>query len=189
MNYYNIAVYSSIRKRTGPVSIEFENISIARFTFVPLLSSHPPMRITNSSLKWKDLTVTRKLNLIIKVAFQVTSMLLTDVGDQMYLWQVWDIGDRFRMKKITNITKKVANIMFLAPKSEICHQLTIVNDLSKSALKFQTIWILDHFSLDISSISQNDFTLFRQILKLKKKHRHFRRVSTTRKNHWSQVQF
>ena len=28
---------------------------------------------------------------------QVTSMLVTDVGDQMCWWQVWDIGDRFRM--------------------------------------------------------------------------------------------
>ena len=27
----------------------------------------------------------------------VTSMLVTDVGDQMCWWQVWDVGDRFRM--------------------------------------------------------------------------------------------
>ena len=27
----------------------------------------------------------------------VTSMLVTDVGDQMCWWQVWDVGDGFRM--------------------------------------------------------------------------------------------
>ena len=27
----------------------------------------------------------------------VTSMLVTDVGDQMVGWQVWDVGNRFRM--------------------------------------------------------------------------------------------
>ena len=27
----------------------------------------------------------------------VTSMLVTDIGDQMCWWQVWDDGDRFRM--------------------------------------------------------------------------------------------
>ena len=27
----------------------------------------------------------------------VASMLMTDVGNQMYWWQVWDVGDRFRM--------------------------------------------------------------------------------------------
>ena len=33
-----------------------------------------------------------------------TSMLVTDVGDEMYWWQRWDVGDRF--EEIDNIIKK-----------------------------------------------------------------------------------
>ena len=43
-------------------------------------------------------------------------MLVTDDGDQMCWWQVWDVDDRFNTK-ITNITKKVANLMILSPTS------------------------------------------------------------------------
>ena len=64
----------------------------------------------------------------------VTSMLVTDVGDQMCWWQVWDVGDRFRMFVIdlihnekTNITKKVANIMILPPTSENSHHHKVIN--------------------------------------------------------------
>ena len=39
----------------------------------------------------------------------VTSMLVTDVGDEMCWWQVWDVGDRFKNhqhnKKVANITQ------------------------------------------------------------------------------------
>ena len=71
----------------------------------------------------------------------VTLMLVTDVGDQMCWWQVWDVGDRFRMlvtdsgcwwpiwyiEIITNITKKVANIMILPPTSQISHHHKVTN--------------------------------------------------------------
>ena len=42
-------------------------------------------------------------------------MLVTDVGDQI------DVGDRFNIEKIANVTKKVSNMMILPPKSEISH--------------------------------------------------------------------
>ena len=60
----------------------------------------------------------------------VTSMLVTDVGDQMYWWQVWDVDDRFTMLMNDERcwwTKKVANIMILPPTSEISHHLKVTN--------------------------------------------------------------
>ena len=74
-----------------------------------------------------------------QVGKKVTLMLVTDVGDQMCWWQVWDVGARFRMLmtdlihnvfqfgKITNITKNVANIMILSPTSEISHHNKVTN--------------------------------------------------------------
>ena len=43
---------------------------------------------------------TQKIKSLISISCStgwVTSMLVTDVGDQMCWWQVWDVGDRFRM--------------------------------------------------------------------------------------------
>ena len=48
----------------------------------------------------------------------VKLMLVTDFGDKMYWWQVW---------KITNITKKFANIMILPPTSEIGRPYIVTN--------------------------------------------------------------
>ena len=45
-------------------------------------------------------------------------MLVTDSG---YWWPIWSIG------KITNITKKVTNIMILPPTSEISHHHKVTN--------------------------------------------------------------
>ena len=57
-----------------------------------------------------------------------TSMLVTDVGDQMFWWQVWDVDDRFRML-VTDLIHwenhqhngKINNIMILPPTSQIGH--------------------------------------------------------------------
>ena len=66
-------------------------------------------------------------------------MLVTDVEDQMCWWQVSDVGDRFRswisgwlwqiwyIEKITNVTKKVVNIMILPPTSQISHHHKVTN--------------------------------------------------------------
>ena len=41
-----------------------------------------------------------------QVIVMVTSMLVTDVGDQMCWWQFWDVGDRFGMLVIDLIHRK-----------------------------------------------------------------------------------
>ena len=41
--------------------------------------------------------INMKYRLYISDVLKVTSILVTDVGDQMCWWQVWDVGDRFRM--------------------------------------------------------------------------------------------
>ena len=64
---------------------------------------------------------------------RATSMLVTDVGDEMCLWQLWDVGDGFgcfcRQHPLSlNISvghqqpKDVTNIEILSPTS-VCHQL------------------------------------------------------------------
>ena len=57
----------------------------------------------------------------------VTTMLVTDVGNKICWWQVSDVGDHFKMNAtdwrclITNIPKKVANIVIMSPTSYIGH--------------------------------------------------------------------
>ena len=65
---------------------------------------------------------------------EVTSMLVTDVGDRMCWWQVWDVGDRFRMLVNDLIhwenhqhNKKVAKIMILIPGSQTSHHQKVTN--------------------------------------------------------------
>ena len=51
-----------------------------------------------SDCSWERLNPDRKTpGKQIRSQTEVTSMLVTDVGDQMCWWQVWDVGDRFRM--------------------------------------------------------------------------------------------
>ena len=64
----------------------------------------------------------------------VTLMLVTDVGDQMCWWQVWDVDDRFRMLVNDLIhwenhqhNEKVADIMILTPTSQISHHHRVTN--------------------------------------------------------------
>ena len=66
------------------------------------------------------------------VRWSVTSMLVTDVGDQICWWQVSDVGDRSWMLMTDliheeNHQHKVANIMILSPTSEIIHHHKVTN--------------------------------------------------------------
>ena len=74
----------------------------------------------------------------------VTSMLVTDVGDKMCWRQVKDVGDRFNTLKNDNITKKVANIMILPPKSEISHHHNVTN-ITKSPTSLSPIQSLRRY--------------------------------------------
>ena len=56
---------------------------------------------------------------------RVTSMLVTNVGDQICWWQILDVGDRFRML-VTDLihrnhqhNEKIANVMILPPTSDV----------------------------------------------------------------------
>ena len=69
--------------------------------------------------------------------FRVTSMLVTDVGDQMCWWQVWDVGDKLRQLPtshscvlwchstsyydVTNMQKNITNLLFSSPISQNGH--------------------------------------------------------------------
>ena len=81
---------------------------------------------------------------------KVTSMLVTDVGDQMCWSNVetkcvgQQLVTRFRcwwpiefIEKITNITKNVGNIMIQPPTSEISHQH---NDVTNITVTTNTFW-------------------------------------------------
>ena len=50
---------------------------------------------------------------------RVGSMLVTDVGDSLYWWQVWDSSNQFEM--VVDFIQKDSNIMILPPSSENCH--------------------------------------------------------------------
>ena len=55
------------------------------------------------TIKSDNFTGDKWLNFLEDNKVWVTSMLVTDIGDQMCWWQVWDIGDRFRMLMINLI--------------------------------------------------------------------------------------
>ena len=79
-----------------------------------------PMKISidNHSLtKWSLEFEMLKLKLLmLKVLW--SSMLVTDVGDEMYWWQVWDVGDRFnKMVHWGNHQRNEKRIIILSPTS------------------------------------------------------------------------
>ena len=85
---------------------------------------------------------------------KITSMLVTDVGDQMCWWQVWDNG---YIEKITNITKKVANIMILSPTSEISHHHKVTN-ITMSPTSLSPFWRQKWLSpTSLGNLSSNPF--------------------------------
>ena len=55
-----------------------------------------------------------------------TSMVVLDVGDKLCWRQDWDVGDRFKMMKIPNITKKNKNIM-IRSSAQISHHHKVSN--------------------------------------------------------------
>ena len=73
----------------------------------PSISSRLKVKSILPMLKscWRKLVTWFVLNYYLNPFFNdefvgiilVTAMLVTDVGDQMCCWQVWDVGDRFRM--------------------------------------------------------------------------------------------
>ena len=79
-------------------------------------------------------------------------MVVTVVGDQMCWWQVWDVGDRFRMlvTDLNNITKKVTNIMILLPTSQISHHHEVTN-ITMSLTSLSPIFSLEWFWIPISN--------------------------------------
>ena len=93
-------------------------------------------------------------------------MLVTDVGDQMCWWQVWDVGDRFRMF-VTDLinwenrqhNEKVANIMILPPTSEISHhnKVTYITMSPTSLSPKRNLWNPHIKSQDLES---HDFNVW-----------------------------
>ena len=73
--------------------------SLSHFCFGIWIRGHPPknrlqenfMPIPESGVMIPD------FNLIMKGIIWITSMLVTDVGDHMCWWQVWDVSARLRM--------------------------------------------------------------------------------------------
>jgi len=57
----------------------------------------------------------------------ITSMLVSDIGDQICWWQVWDVGDRFRILMTNFIHWKITNIMILPPTSDISRHHKVTN--------------------------------------------------------------
>ena len=67
-------------------------------------------------LCFTDLKRIRKVDpmnwkLFVNMVYWATSMLVTDVGDEICWWQLWDIGDRFEI-----LVAETAN-MILSPIS------------------------------------------------------------------------
>ena len=67
--------------------------------------------------KWLQISI---LIFLTSWYLSVTSVLVTDVGDEMCRWQVWDIDDRlemlvkiFNIVKIANVTKNVTDLLKL----------------------------------------------------------------------------
>ena len=87
-------------------------------------------------------------------AIFATSMLVTDVGHEMFWWQLWDVGDgfgHFRHQHLLffNImlfviyrrvptSKNVTNIEIPSPTSENCHQDKVTN------IQLSPTWIHKH---------------------------------------------
>ena len=80
--------------------------------------------------------------------WMVTSMLVTDVGDEMCWWKAYGVGDGFRhfghynpLSFYVDIghkhLKDVTKIEILSPTSKICHQLRFTN-ITVTALNINT---------------------------------------------------
>ena len=89
-------------------------------------------------------------------------MLVTDVRDQMCWWLTWYI------KKITNITKKVANIMIRPSKSEVSHHHKVANiTMSPTQLCHQYHSILN-FNFEL--FYRGGLTMFARKVMLRTRH-------------------
>ena len=85
------------------------------------------MRYSKTARKWD-------FNAWSDHAETVTSLLETNVVDEMWRWQVYDIDDRATLSitdwiqwKNTNIKRKVGNILIRSPKSLIGHNQEVTN--------------------------------------------------------------
>ena len=78
----------------------------------------------------------------VKELVWVTSLLVTDVGDEMGWWQLHDVGDNF-MRLVTVLVIWIIHYLFtlasstniqkMSPRSKFCHQHPkIVNNLKSS---------------------------------------------------------
>ena len=94
----------------------------------------------------------------------VSSMLVTDVGDQMCWWQVWDVSDRFRMlvtdlihwgnyqhHKVTNITMSPTSL------SPLKSGIRIFNFFAGRSDQLFCPWFPE-LNLDLQNLIQMDST-------------------------------
>jgi len=94
-----------------------------------------------------------------------TSMLVTDVGNQMCWWQVWDVCDRFRMMvtdlivshchKVTNITMSPIS---LSPFNQIRPGLWITKTIDYRLL-VNEVAIEHNASISTSTVGMKELTL------------------------------
>ena len=107
-------------------------------------------------------------------------MLVTDVEDQMCWWQVWDVGDRFRMlvtdlihwenrqhnEKSRQHNDSVTNIMILSPTSEISHHHKVTN-ITMSPLSLSLyLYCRVNDNLDVEITGINAWDVFNLIIRL-----------------------
>ena len=99
--------------------------------------------ISHSDSAWHRIFLNLDFNSDPRV--MVTSMLVTNFGDQMCWWQGWDVGDRFRML-VTDLI------------SEISHHHKVTNiTMSSTSLSPWVIDLLLHFTNKSLTALINDF--------------------------------
>ena len=66
-----------------------------------------------------------------QTAMLATSMLVTDVGDEMCWWQLWDVGDRFNTLKSRQQNYFVTHIIIIQSPTPFQPALSLLEIISK----------------------------------------------------------